>query len=201
MTDVPSSRPEAEPEPHPEPPGESAASPPDDVAVSGVREGVERDATADTRGDGAISVEDLITTVEAVTAERDGHLADLQRISAEFANFRKQTARRQDELVAQAAGRLAGELLPVLDAFDAAMAQGVEGIDHVRDQLLAVLTKEGLEPLAEVGEAFDPERHEAAMTQPADDGDDDGPVVAEVLRAGYGWNGRVLRAAMVTVKG
>ena len=201
MTDVPSSRPEAEPEPHPEPPGESAASPPDDVAGSGVREGVERDATADTRGDGAISVEDLITTVEAVTAERDGHLADLQRISAEFANFRKQTARRQDELVAQAAGRLAGELLPVLDAFDAAMAQGVEGIDHVRDQLLAVLTKEGLEPLAEVGEAFDPERHEAAMTQPADDGDDDGPVVAEVLRAGYGWNGRVLRAAMVTVKG
>ena len=201
MTDVPSSRPEAEPEPHPEPPGESAASPPDDVAGSGVREGVERDATADTRGDGAISVEDLITTVEAVTAERDGHLADLQRISAEFANFRKQTARRQDELVAQAAGRLAGELLPVLDAFDAAMAQGVEGIDHVRDQLMAVLTKEGLEPLAEVGEAFDPERHEAAMTQPADDGDDDGPVVAEVLRAGYGWNGRVLRAAMVTVKG
>jgi molecular chaperone GrpE len=66
---------------------------------------------------------------------------------------------------------------------------------------MAVLTKEGLEPLAEVGEAFDPERHEAAMTQPADDGDDDGPVVAEVLRAGYGWNGRVLRAAMVTVKG
>jgi molecular chaperone GrpE len=121
-------------------------------------------------------------------------------VSAEFANFRKQNEKRQSEIIHQAAARLAGELLPVLDAFEAAVQQGVEGIDHVYDQLLAALRKEGLEDLATVGEPFDPHRHEAAMTEPAADADD-GPVVAQVLRAGYGWNGRVLRAAMVAVRG
>jgi molecular chaperone GrpE len=160
----------------------------------------ESDSEADEEPLAVVSVEELIQTVETVTAERDTHLADLQRVSAEFANFRKQNEKRQADVVHQAASRLAVELLPVLDAFDAAVAQGVEGIDHVRDQLLAVLTKEGLEKIAEVGEAFDPNRHEAAMTEPAAEGDP-GPVVGQVLRTGYGWNGRVLRAAMVAVRG
>ena len=88
----------------------------------------------------------------------------------------------------------------MLDAFDAAVQQGVEGIDHVQDQLLAVLKREGLEELATEGEPFDPHRHEAAMSEPGDEGQD-GPVVDEVLRTGYAWNGRILRAAMVKVKG
>ena len=148
----------------------------------------------------AVTVEQLIATIETLTEERDAHLADLQRVSAEFANFRKQNEKRQSDVVHQAAARLAGELLPVLDAFEAAVQQGVEGIDHVYDQLLSVLRKEGLEDLAVVGEPFDPHKHEAAMSEPAAVGDD-GPVVAQVLRAGYGWNGRVLRAAMVAVRG
>lgn len=146
-----------------------------------------------------VSVEELLDTVETVTAERDAHLADLQRVSAEFANFRKQTDKRQGELVEQAAARLANALLPVLDACDAAAQQGVD-VGPVQQQLLAVLEKEGLESLAAPGDPFDPHRHEAAMTEPGDD-TTDGPVVARVLRAGYGWNGRVLRAAMVAVSG
>ena len=150
--------------------------------------------------DDSISVEELIETIETVTAERDAHLADLQRLTADFANFRKQSEKRQSEFVAHAAARLAEELLPVLDAFDAAVQQGVEGIGSVRDQLLAVLEKEGLEVLATEGEPFDPHRHEAAMSEPGD-GAEDEPMVTQVLRTGYGWNGRVLRAAMVAVKG
>jgi len=146
------------------------------------------------------SVEELVVALESVTHERDQHLSDLQRVSAEFANFRKQTEKRNAEFAAQAGSRVATALLPVLDACDAAAQHGVEGIEAIGAQLRGELERSGLEVIGEVNEAFDPNRHEAAMTEPGDD-DQDGPVVAAILRTGYGWNGRVLRAAMVKVKG
>ena len=138
------------------------------------------------------------------SAEEDGaaqtFLADLQRVTADFANFRRQTEKRHSDLVKQAGSRLAMQLLPVLDAFDAAMGHGSEGVEPIRAQLLLVLEREGLEHIGEPSEPFDPNRHEAAMHEPADDNQDQ-PIVAEVLRTGYAWNGRVLRPAMVKVKG
>ena len=136
----------------------------------------------------------------AVVAERDAYLADLQRVTAEFTNFRRQTVKRNTELVAQAASRLARQLLPVLDACEAAVSQGVEGIEAVQSQLLGVLSGEGLAVLGTVGEPFDPGFHEAVMSEESDGDDQAAPVVAEVLRTGYGWNGRVLRPAMVKVR-
>jgi len=127
-------------------------------------------------------------------------LGDLQRVTADFANFRRQTEKRHSDLVKQAGSRLATQLLPVLDALDAAMAHGSEGIEPIRAQLLLVLDREGLEHIGESSEPFDPNRHEAAMHEPADEGQTQ-PIVAEVLRTGYAWNGRVLRPAMVKVKG
>ncbi len=147
-----------------------------------------------------LSVESLLSTLETVTAERDENFEHWQRVSAEFANFRKQTEKRNAEMAAQAGSRLAEALLPVLDACDAAAQQGVEGIDQVASQLKGVLERQGLELIADEAEVFDPNRHEAAMTEPGDD-DQTEPVVAQVLRTGYAWNGRVLRAAMVKVKG
>ena len=144
-------------------------------------------------------------TVEPVSveAERDAYLADLQRVTAEFANFRRQTIRRNTELVAQAAARLAEALLPVLDACEAAERQRVEGMEPVRSQLVGVLAAEGLEVLDGTDEPFDPTRHEAVMTaEPDEDSSADGPaepVVVEILRTGYAWKGRVLRPAMVKV--
>ena len=137
----------------------------------------------------------------AAVAERDAYLADLQRVTAEFTNFRRQTVKRNTELVAQAAARLARQLLPVLDACEAAVSQGVEGIEAVQSQLLGVLTGEGLAVLGTVDEPFDPGLHEAVMSEDADEDGPDAPVVAEVLRTGYAWNGRVLRPAMVKVRG
>ena len=150
--------------------------------------------------DAPVTVEDLVAALEAVTAERDQHLADLQRVSAEFQNFRKQTEKRNSEFAAQAGSRVAEALLPVLDACDAAAQQGVEGVEPIAGQLRGELERAGLQVIAEVDAPFDPNLHEAAMSEPGDDGQD-GPIVAQVLRTGYAWNGRVLRAAMVKVKG
>lgn len=140
----------------------------------------------------------------SVEAERDAYLADLQRVTAEFANFRRQTIKRNTELVAQAAARLAEALLPVLDACEAAVRQGVEGMEPVRSQLVGVLAGQGLEVIDGVDEPFDPTRHEAVMTADPDDGssaDSADPAVVEILRTGYAWKGRVLRPAMVKVAG
>lgn len=148
----------------------------------------------------AMTVEELVSTLEAVTQERDQHLADLQRTAADFQNFRKQTDKRNAEMAAQAGSRVAEALLPVLDACDAAAAQGVEGVEPIAAQLTHVLETSGLEVIADAGEPFDPTRHEAAMSEPGDEGQDVA-IVDQVLRTGYAWNGRVLRAAMVKVKG
>ena len=136
----------------------------------------------------------------AVLAERDAYLADLQRVTAEFTNFRRQTVKRNTDLVSQAASRLAMALLPVLDAVEAAVGQGVEGMEAVQAQLIGVLSAEGLAVLGSVDESFDPGVHEAVISEEADEESDAGPVVAQVLRTGYAWNGRVLRPAMVKVR-
>lgn len=132
-------------------------------------------------------------------AEPD-YLGDLQRVSAEFANFRKQTEKRNLDLMARASQRLAEALLPVLDACDAAALQGIDGVEQIHTQLMSVLGNEGLEVIADIDEPFDPNRHDAVMTEPAEE-DDQGTVVAEMLRTGYAWKGRVIRPAMVKVRG
>ena len=171
-----------------------------DVSGAGSVEAVESVA-AEPEPVEARSGSDSELDLAAVTAERDAYLEDLQRVTAEFTNFRRQTMKRNTELVAQAASRLARELLVVLDACEAAVAQGVEGIEALQSQLLGVLSAEGLTVLGTVDEPFDPGFHEAVMSEESGDDGTDAPVVAEVLRTGYAWNGRVLRPAMVKVRG
>ena len=158
-------------------------------------------ATESESGEPEVATDEAPSDLAAAIAERDAYLEDLQRVTAEFTNFRRQTMKRNTELVAQAASRLAKELLPVLDACEAAVSQGVEGIDAVQAQLLAVLSGEGLAVLGTVDEPFDPGFHEAVMSEESDEDGQAAPVVAEVLRTGYAWNGRVLRPAMVKVRG
>ena len=143
-----------------------------------------------------LTVETLIADLERVTGERDQY----QRVAAEFSNFRKQTEKRQQELASFAAAGTVERLLPVLDACDGALAQGSTDVVPIHTLLLDTLVSVGLTRLGVAGEAFDPNLHEAVMTEPAVDGDE-GQIVTEVLRAGYGLNGRTLRAAMVKVRG
>jgi molecular chaperone GrpE len=165
-----------------------AASPePDTTDVDEVLAEIEADA----------SVEGLVADLERVTAERDTYLNDLQRVSAEFANYRKQAIKRQEELVEHAAAGLAEKLLPVLDACEAAVAQGSTEVVPVHNALVDILRREGMSQIAGEGELFDPNMHEAVLHEDAE-GDH---VVAETMRAGYSWHGRTLRPAMVKTKG
>ena len=136
-------------------------------------------------------------SVEELIAQRDGHLSDLQRVTAEFANYRRKAAERQQETVAVAAAGIVEKMLPVLDACEAAVTQGADDVVPIRDALFGMLEKEGLIRLDASGGPFDPNCHEAVVHEPGE-GE---AVIAEVLRAGYQWNSRVLRPAMVKVRG
>ncbi|MFV1990258.1 MAG: nucleotide exchange factor GrpE [Acidimicrobiales bacterium] len=132
-----------------------------------------------------------------LAAERDQYLDRLQRLHADFDNFRKRAAREKGDVSSFAVGRFAEELLPVLDACEAAAAHGSDEVEPITKALHGVMFGQGLKILGEVGEAFDPNIHDAVMHEPGD-----GPqVVAEVLRPGYAWGDRVLRPAMVKVSG
>ncbi len=145
--------------------------------------------------------EPVLDVMAVLEAERDGYLLDLQRMTAEFANYRKQAERRTTEVGGRARGDLAEKLLVVFDACDLAFEHGADGVAPIRASLVQALEPAGLEVLDPVDEPFDPNRHDAVLHEPAADGDDTGQVVVEVLRRGYAWEGRVLRPAMVRVRG
>ena len=137
--------------------------------------------------------------LSALAGERDQYLDQLRRVQADFENYRKRVMKQQAELTERATEGLVAELLPVLDACDAAAQHGDETAAPIAKALVEVLAKQGLEKVAPEGEAFDPNQHEAVAHEPAEG--DEGPTVAEVLRSGYVWKGRVLRPAMVRVRG
>ncbi|MBW3612100.1 MAG: nucleotide exchange factor GrpE [Actinobacteria bacterium] len=144
------------------------------------------------------SIEDLVEELEAVIVQRDEYLELARAKQAELENFRKQMTKRQAEHAEQAAASLVAHLLPVLDALDNGISHGDESLVPVRSQLVGVLEKQGLARIEPTGEPFDPNEHDAVAHEP---GEGDVPNVAETLRAGYRWNGRLLRAAMVRVRG
>lgn len=138
----------------------------------------------------------MLDDFATLAAERDDYLLQLQHLKADFDNYRKRVIKQQGEQVERAAEGLVSKLLEVLDTFDLALAHDV-GFDQVHSALMGVLEKEGLERLDPVGEPFDPNESDAVAHEEGDGG----PVVADVLRAGYRWKGRVLRPAMVKVRG
>ena len=142
--------------------------------------------------------------VAELERERDEYLDSLQRLKAEFDNFRKRTARDQASLAARASEALLKELLPVLDDLERALqaaeqheeAKLEDGVRLVHRSLADALRRHGLEVIDTDG-AFDPHVHEALLAQPAD-GAEPGSVV-QVLQKGYRLGDRVLRPARVVV--
>ena len=147
---------------------------------------------------------DLGARLAEAEAKRDEYLDHLQRLKAEFDNYRKRSLRDQEALVARAHERLVKELLPVLDdlerALDAAEvhdeASLVEGVRLVQRALQASLEREGLAEIETDG-AFDPHVHEALLAQPGE-GAEPGSVL-QVVQKGYRLGDRVLRPARVVV--
>ena len=138
-----------------------------------------------------------------VTRERDEYLDSLQRLKAEFDNYRKRTARDQADFAERANERLVKELLPVLDdlarALEAAEkheeAKLEEGVRLVHRQLAGLLRREGLAEIETDGK-FDPHVHEALLSQPSEA--PEGSVI-DVVQKGYRLGDRVLRPARVVV--
>ena len=136
--------------------------------------------------------------IAAVLAERDEFKDIALRLQADFENYRKRVSGDIAGEVERATGRLVESLLPVLDACEAAFSHGADGVEPIWSSLIGTLAKQGLVALDLQGKPFDPAVAEAVLHEEGDGGD---PVVVEVLRTGYEWKGRVLRAAMVKVKG
>lgn len=153
------------------------------------------DITEDTVLEGELV--EMVEVAEQIAAERDEYLDLARRVQAEFENYKRRIEQQRVEQRERAAEHLVTELLPVLDAGEAAVAQGMEDVAAIHSQLLTTLEKLGLSGVVDVEVDFDPNIHEAVLHE---EGDGD-PVVAEVLRTGYLWNSRVLRPAMVKVRG
>ncbi len=149
----------------------------------------------------------LMRALSESRQEAGEYLEVMQRVAADFENYRRRVERDHAENITRASQRLVERLLPALDSFDAALAyeaqspaegQILAGMHGTHAQLTEILSAEGLTPIAAVGEAFDPAVHEAAA---GPNGQGDGQlVVVEELRRGYVMRGRVVRPSLVVVE-
>jgi len=142
---------------------------------------------------------------DEVLRERDEYLDSLQRLKAEFDNFRKRVQREGDQRAQRAQTEVIEELLPVLDNFERAMQAAAEhdeklltsGVELVYTQLRDLLSRKGLSEIEAEGAEFDPNQHDAIMCQPSAE-HDEGTVI-QVLEKGYQIDDKVMRPAKVIV--
>ena len=160
------------------------------------------DGTTEINGAPAATAESDADATRREAAEYRDHL---QRLQAEFDNYRKRVLKEQTRAVEMAAEPLFRRLLEVLDEFDLALMAAeqkpdfdrfLHGVELVYAKLAEILRSEGLEPIQAQGKPFDPALHEALLQSGEAEGE---PIVADVLRQGYKMKGRVLRPAGVKV--
>ena len=144
---------------------------------------------------GALSAEE----VASLQAQLDERTADLQRLQAEYANYRKRAERERLAAGDVAVGRALSDFLPVLDDIDRARQHGdlTGGLKAIADQLELAFSKLGLEAFGEQGDPFDPTVHEAVLHNESDEVTV--PTCTTVMRKGYKYGERLLRPAMVGV--
>lgn len=148
------------------------------------------------------SVEEGSVEAEVVEDPRDKQVAeltaDLQRVSAEYANYRRRTDREKQTGAENAKASVVSQLLPVLDDLERARQHGdleTGPLRSVADKLAGAFSNIGLTTFGAEGDAFDPSIHEAVSHE----GDGSNPVVGTLMRPGYKLGERVLRTAMVGV--
>lgn len=152
-------------------------------------------------------VDKMMAVIEEKNRLLDESTERLKRLQADFDNFRRRTRQEKEELSNIVAQSLILELLPVLDNFERAMAAGNSqdaagirsGVEMIYRQFSNGLEKNGLTPIQAVGEAFNPERHEAVMR--VEDSDKEEGTIIEELQKGYIVRGKVIRPSMVKVVG
>jgi molecular chaperone GrpE len=200
MTDPadPMNQPGALPDPEPSP--DDAQAQPEQPAPAAP------DAVGQQAGGAQTTEVSVAEALDIATRERDTYLDHLRRERAEFENYRRRSTRERTEAFDRGAEALISQMLGVLDNFgyvleaakdhDDAVARGVR---MVYTELRDVLGRAGLEDVPGVGAPFDPKWHDAVMQVEGETTQDGEPVVAQVLRTGYRFKGRVLRPASVAV--
>jgi molecular chaperone GrpE len=146
-----------------------------------------------------------VDELAAAKAQAAEYLEHLQRLQAEFENYRKRVLREQTRAVEFATEPVMMRLLEVVDEFELALVAAeqrpdfdkfLRGVEIVYAKLLDILRAEGLERIDARGKPFDPTEHEALFQVEGEDGE---PYVADILRPGYRLKGRVVRPAGVKV--
>ncbi len=150
--------------------------------------------------------EALLAELEAARRQREEYLAMLQRLQADFINYRKRVEQELEELARATRARIIERFLPILDDFeralkhrptDGAEANWADGIALIYRKLWQVLEAEGLKKVEPVGAKFDPWEHEAVATEETEAAEEG--QILEVIRPGYKLDHRVIRPAQVKV--
>lgn len=167
------------------------------AAAGGGEDGTASGAEGSSGAEGAEGAED--GAAGGLQAQVDELTADLKRVSAEFANYRRRMDRERTAGIEAARAGLLSELLPVVDDLDRARDHGdlADGpLKAFADKMVALLASQGVEQFGDEGDPFDPNVHEAVQ----DESSGGEPVLGTVLRKGYRMGERTLRTAMVTVR-
>lgn len=157
-----------------------------------------------------ISPAERLLTLEAelkqAKNEANEHFTHLQRLQAEFDNYRKRTQKEKEETIKYAAERIVEALLPILDNFERAVNSSKtnqdfdafsQGVEMIFKQMQSTLSKEGLNPIESVGQPFDPKLHDAVLQVESEEYPEN--TVVEELQKGYYLKEKVLRPSMVKV--
>jgi molecular chaperone GrpE len=157
-----------------------------------------------------VSLEERVLTLEAELKQSkdqaNEHFSHLQRLQADFDNYRKRTQKEKEETVKYAAERIVEAMLPILDNFERAVNSSKtnkdfnafsQGVEMIFKQMQNTLTKEGLTPMEAVGQPFDPNLHDAVLQVESDEYPEN--TVVEELQKGYYLKEKVLRPSMVKV--
>jgi molecular chaperone GrpE len=148
----------------------------------------------------------LSARIEELIAERDELFGKLQRLSADYSNFQKRSARQTADTISYEKERIIKTLLPALDNFEHTLSNTesienteafIKGVRIIYDQLLDILKTHGVEQIKAVDEQFDPAMHEAMMQRHEPGAEEN--VVLEEFQKGYRLNSRVIRPSKVIV--
>ncbi|AGA70418.1 molecular chaperone GrpE (heat shock protein) [Desulfitobacterium dichloroeliminans LMG P-21439] len=161
-------------------------------------------------GNQDVSLEERVLTLQAALEQSknqaDEYYAHLQRLQADFDNYRKRTVKEKDDYLKYASERVVEGLLPVLDNFERALLASktnqdfmsfAQGVDMIFKQMQTTLAKEGLAAIEAVGQPFDPNMHEAVLQVESDEYPEN--TVVEELQKGYYLKEKVIRPSMVKV--
>lgn len=137
----------------------------------------------------------------AEESKEENNLESLQRLQAEFENYRKRNDQEKATIIKFANQELIKKILPILDNFELALKNTCnsddlkKGLELIYSQIIDVLNSEGLKQIKSVGKKFDPFTHEAMMVEEGDKDD----IVIEEFQKGYTMNNKVLRHSKVKI--